>query len=314
MTRFKSIERLIQAVLSAIILVLLLRMVDLETLVARGEGMQPGYLAAALAVLPLSLWVRAYRWQVILAKGGHHLRLGDLYLLTLVGITLNFMLPAGSGDVARSYFGYRRSGLREEMLSSSLADKVVALLAVFLLGITPSLALGLYAYAGLCLGLALGLSAVILYPWLLPWGWLRQLSAKFLRRPFEVERLVEPFTLTHRTKLYLVALSGLGWLATYLILYLIGLGLRLDVSLMYVLFAAPLITLGRLFPLTLNGIGSQEAVVVYFWGLQGVTSADALLASLLFSLITLVLPGLVGLAVIVAYNVKSEERAPNNDQ
>ena len=67
----------------------------------------------------------------------------------------------------------------------------------------------------------------------------------------------------------------------------------------YVLAIAPVMTLASLFPLTLNGLGSGEAVAIYFFGLVGISPTISLLISLLSQVINAIIPGFFGFLIIM---------------
>jgi uncharacterized membrane protein YbhN (UPF0104 family) len=63
---------------------------------------------------------------------------------------------------------------------------------------------------------------------------------------------------------------------------------------------ASLINLAILFPLTLNGIGSGEAMMVYLFGLVNIAPTMAILISFLYSqILTTFIPGIFGLIIIM---------------
>ncbi len=310
-SKLRRLEKVSQLAVSAVVLILVLRFVDTEALWNSLWRARPEYLLLVLLILPLSFLIRAYRWQTILRRAGQCVPLTDVFLLTFVGVALNFILPGGLGDIARSYYGYRRSGLKEEMLSSSVADKTLALMAVGVLGTVSAAFYGLPAYAYLSLAIAAVFGLILFIPQAIPWGVLSRAVLWATGKHLDAQLLTDTFRLSNADKAWLLAVSIAGWLVTYFQFYLICRAVAVEVSLLYVLALAPLVTLARLFPLTLNGLGSQEAVVLYLFGLMGIASAQALLVSLTFTFALVVIPGLVGLAVIVHQGL-ANDRQPDS--
>ena len=64
-----------------------------------------------------------------------NIKLIDSIKLLLVGTSLNIILPSGAGDVAKGYYGYKWTGIKERMFAISLIDKLIAIGS--LLFITP---------------------------------------------------------------------------------------------------------------------------------------------------------------------------------
>ncbi|MDY7033224.1 MAG: flippase-like domain-containing protein, partial [Thermodesulfobacteriota bacterium] len=89
-----------------------------------------------------------------------------------------------------------------------------------------------------------------------------------------------------------------GWTVTYFQLYLICLAFSIKVEFMYVLAVAPLFSLARLFPFTLNGLGTQEAVIIYLFRLINVGSTLSVLISLTNRVMNFIIPAIVGIIVI----------------
>ncbi len=85
-------------------------------------------------------------------------------------------------------------------------------------------------------------------------------------------------------------------------------------SLFYVFSVAPLLTLIRLFPFTLSGIGSDEAALCYFFSRAGASLEEILAAALLYRFFTLILPGIAGLFFLsgtkrMGYNHNAKQTA-----
>ena len=109
-------------------------------------------------------------------------------------------------------------------------------------------------------------------------------------------------TQTTFTKLaYATALSVAGWLVTYVQLYLIFRGLRVEVSVLYVFAAAPFLTLVRLFPFALQGLGTDELAICFVFAQAGVGYEESMAAALLYRLILIILPGLAGLGFVIKH-------------
>lgn len=80
---------------------------------------------------------------------------------------------------------------------------------------------------------------------------------------------------------------------TTFVWYSVALALGVNASLFYFLLFNPLIAFVLLIPISFNGLGPKEATAVFFFGLAGVPSEQALAMSLIFHLIIVLtsLPG-----------------------
>ena len=84
------------------------------------SGMKPGWIAASVLLTMATLWVRAVRWQVLLAPL-KAVRLGPLLSITVVGFSAIFLLGR-AGEVARPLWLSRREKVT---LTGSIATIVV---------------------------------------------------------------------------------------------------------------------------------------------------------------------------------------------
>jgi len=255
-------------------------------------------IGAILLLLP-GLAIRAYRWRLLFQDAHHVIRFGDALWLLFVGTALNLILPASSGDVLKSYYGYRWSGVKERMLSISLADKVIAFGSVGLLGVGAAFLQARPLYALFAFAVVAPAALVLALPQLTGTSplWIRLLGqgTRLVRGKLDFVSLMRHVHLPPRTLIAAVALSVLGWTVTYLQLYLCFHAAGASVPLAYVYTVAPLITLVRLFPLTFGGVGSDEAAIYYFFHAIGVNFETVLAAALLYRSVVLILPGIIGL-------------------
>ena len=297
-------ERVGQLLFSLLILFVVFRQIDVGLFNQALKQANLFYVLLVLVTVPIAFLPRVYRWGLIINQRDRHVSLLNLYLLTLVGVSLNFLLPASLGDVAKSYYGYKQSGLKEEMLSSTLVDKFIALFSVFFLGSIAALAYGLKIYAGLSMFLCVMFAILSFAPHFLPWRWLERIPFKAFHKFLNIQRLQDACTLDTRTKVSAVMLSLVGWFITYVAFYFLCLAFSVDLPFIYVFAIAPTIVLARIFPLTLSGLGTQEMVVVLLFDEIGVNSANALLVSMSFTVVTSVVPALAGLPIILWWGIK----------
>jgi len=256
-------------------------------------------MSLVLILIVPSLLVRSYRWLLLFNNHSFSITFYISLKLLMTGMCLNLILPASLGDIAKSYFGYQWSGVKERMLSISLLDKVIALGSVCLLGLPFAIYHKHYMLGLLALFVILSTLFFFVFPHLLRNGRYFQKFAHFvtrcLKNKLDVFLVVEE-TRTSNSKLAVaVLLSILGWLITYLQLYLIFRGLRVEISIFYVFAAAPFLTLVRLFPFTLQGLGTDELAICFIFHQAGLAYEDTMAAALIYRFFLLILPGVTGM-------------------
>lgn len=292
-------KNLMKLIVSGLFIIFLLKFINFQLLFESLENVN-NYFFLALLLIPFNIFLRALRWLIIINKDNKLISLVDSLSLTLVGIGLNIFLPASSGDIAKSYYGYKWHGFKEEMFSSSIADKFIALLALFIVGVITAFLIKLYYLSIFLLVLTIFFIILIFLPNYIPWTKIKVISSKIFKVNFDKEKLEQSFELTDRTKLLVLLISIIAWFLTYLQFFIVCKSFNLNIGLFYVLAVSPLITLSTLLPFTVNGIGTGEVVTTYLFSLIGISPTMAILVSLISSqLLCSIIPGLFGLAIIL---------------
>ncbi|MBN1346054.1 MAG: flippase-like domain-containing protein [Phycisphaerae bacterium] len=276
-----------------------------------------GYLALAVVLMPMAMVVRSVRLDTILAHSGRRLGLVRAMIVTFVGTSLNILLPSNLGDVAKAYYGYRFNLAKEVVLSVVIIDKAFGMIAAMSLGLVAATAEGLWEALALGALVSSGLIVLVFVPRLIPWRLMAWVLRKTLGKHLAHERALEASRLPLRIKMAALGLSWIACLLAYTQYYVLCRALGLAVPLTYVYAAAPLMDLAKVVPLTANGLGTREAVAVYFLGRIGVPSGPALVSSLLYTAVSLWAPALVGAPfvwlAIRSRTAKAIPTGPSND-
>lgn len=261
----------------------------------------PDAMGIAGLLIP-SILIRGFRWRFLFEDGSYKISISESVQLLFVGLSLNLFLPAGSGDIAKSYYGYKWSGVKERMLSVSIMDKLIALGSIALLGIP----FGLYRNDILYVMLSLLVLITVLFLMAISrfcpqykgfHGSLEKLT-QWTRKKIDFSTVLEQSQTSFRKLYWATVLSVLGWLITYFQMYCCFHVVNADVNITFVLTAAPLITLARLFPFALSGLGSDEMALFYIFQTQGLNLEQILAAAILFRFIVIILPGMPGLWIL----------------
>ena len=280
-----------------------------------------GWVLGACAIMAISVWPLAWRWQRLLAARGVHERLGWLVRTSFVAYAAGQVLPTSlGGDATRIYETSRKhSGAGAAVAATVLLERGLGAVATLVLAVVGfALALGNYSVGGyLWLELALAAGAVVagialfstrLHPFL---HWLRPLL-----RILRVERPLRA--------VYLAAHSyrrDAGLLVSMFVLTLVvqavrvlaiwcaGRAVGVDLSPRPYYVMGPLLFLVMLIPFTINGIAVRESFFVSFLGKLGVPPDPAFATGFLFFVVTILvsLPG----AAIVAWEALRHSAEPD---
>jgi uncharacterized protein (TIRG00374 family) len=260
-----------------------------------------GYFLLALAIMVLSVWPMAWRWQRLLEARGIVDRLSWLVRAYFVAYTAGQVLPtAVGGDAVRIYeTAKRHPGRGGPVAGSVLLERALggaATLTLAALGF--ALALGHYDVgAYLWIELAFVVGTVILAIGLFSRR-VRPLLAKtvpLLRRL----RLERPIRATYegihsyrrhpRLLVGVFALTVAVQSVRVLAIWCAGKAVGVDLSPRPYYVMGPLLFLVLLMPFTVNGIAVRESFFVSFLGHLGVSADKAFATGFLFFAVTLCL-------------------------
>lgn len=288
---------LLKVGLSLGLLALIFRGIGWREILSALQRAQPSYLAVAFAIYLVGIFLRAYRWQVLLAALGMEAPLSRLMELYFVGTFFNNFLPTGiGGDVVRVYELSKESDRPAESIGTVLLDRATGFLALFLMAAAALL----FSYRLIAPSVAAAILLLFLASWagswvllqrdrLESWGLLKVIAKlKPVREIYEavyacgVRAISGALAVSLAFNVLLIAVN-----------YLIALSLGVRVSIWYFLLFIPLISLSLIFPLSLSGLGVREGGYVYLFAQAGVPAPLALAMSLLFYALN-VATGLIG--------------------
>jgi uncharacterized protein (TIRG00374 family) len=287
--------------LSALFLWLALRNVDAAALWAAAARAQLWQAVPFLILLFAFYWIKAIRWQVMLAPI-RRLPASTFFPPIMIGYAGSMVLPMQLGELLRAYVASKRLGLAgTPVLASILLERMfdfltlIVLVGVALLAgvdVPPQLATAGYVIAGIAGPLVLLLLAYLI--------WTRHfVSAARMLTGFLPRSVQAPFL--HHLELgamglhvlrkpallaQLVAYSVLQWGFMWACVHisLAALGLSLSVSAVFVTLAFTIISVAL--PTSPGFVGSIQIAYVFSLHLYGVQAEDAFAASVFFHALT----------------------------
>jgi len=291
-------QRIIKLIFSLIIILVLFGFINIPLFLNSLKNVNALFLVV-LALIPINILLRSWRLMIILNKDKKLISLKNSFYLNLAGITLNLFMPASSGDIVKSYYGYKWHGIKEEMLSGNIFDKFMALFAVFFIGSITAIFLKFYILSIFSAAISLFFAIMFFNPSKMPWGTLNRLLSKILKINLDEDKLSSSFDVPNKIKTKTLIISVFASLLMYFQFYLLCLSFSVYIGFFYVLAVAPLLNLALLFPLTLNGLGSGEAMAIYLFSLINISPTMSILVSLVSQIVNAVIPGLFGFLIIL---------------
>jgi len=285
----KWIAFAVKAAITVGLIWLVLRGVDFGAALERMAGLSPSAAIMAVGLLMLHCFVAGWRWRMIMRLFGPALPLPAAIRLFFEGYFFNNALPSTiGGDGVRIYRANRMGLPLAASVNGVLLDRVTGLTGLVILVAVGQPLLYAHvedtstrlAFAAIMLAGIAGVAAMILARHI-P----ERLLPVRLREP--VHKLSEA---THAAYLYpavSLPVLGLSVVVHGLIVasvYVIAIGLGLDVGLFESLVLVPAVILLSTVPVSIGGWGLREGLMVVALGLAGVPADAALSVSILFGL------------------------------
>lgn len=261
--------------ISALLLVLLFRSVDVAALGRALAVADFRLLPPAIALYFVGVWLRSRRWGLLLPRDS--VPAGALFRALVVGFTVNNVLPARLGEVARAYLLARWCGVRYgHTLASVVMERVLdglTLAGLLLVAVTVAPAPPYLLSLGLVVGAVFAAGAVIL----VGASWqprlivvIAGLVARLLpaRLGEKVVRLAEGFgaglALVRGWGLLgrLVVLSLLAWLAEIGLFYLLMLAFPIPASPALAALTGTVANFATLVPSSPGYVGTFDGALV----------------------------------------------------
>jgi len=277
-------------------------------------------MVVALLLAFVRVVVSAYRWQVLLSAKHMSVSVPRLTNYYLVGGFFNLFLPTVlGGDVMRGYELARSSGKVLDSASTVIMERIVGFLALFVI-CWLSLPFGYRLMSGTnvpyIVAGASGAFVIFVFIVLNPKATGKLVSLTSIIKRWNIQEKVRASVASLHSlgqsrqviiKAFLVSLAFqfIGILSTYCI----SEALRLQVPFTYFLIVMPVIWVLMMIPISISGLGVREAAFVLFFTQIGISEEQAILLSLLFFALTVVI-GLVG-GVLFAWGGYRRSRAPS---
>jgi len=284
----KDIWLFLRIAISVALVFLLSRIFDLSAVPSLFRLVRPGFIALALLLILLSVAVSTRKWLVLVRSQNIKAGYGELFASYLTGLFFNNFLPSSvGGDAARALAIGKKRGKIPEVASSVIAERLIAMASLSLVGLVGS-AFGRYRnplaliLLAAVFAFALFVNAVLVSGWL-P-GPLRRGGGKIskaVRDASESARLLRDNPLS-------VARSFAGAVVFQLIVALVmqtclfALGAD-QVPFADIVFIASASSVLAMVPAGINGYGLREGSYAVLLAPYGISASVAVSASLLFA-------------------------------
>jgi len=260
------VKRLLPVVVSGALLATVYWRLDWREFAGAVAAAHWGWFGAGLLLIVPTTLLTAWRFTLLMSGGA--IPLTESLKLTLAASVLNLALPSKMGDLAKAWFAARRGYMPGGgALGIVLFEKAADLTALLALGLAGALAARPAAPAWACGGLGVALAAGVAVM-----ASRRLSSAALGRVPAALGALIEAWGSVQermagdrRFALSIAGLSLAAWLLHLIQIWFFARSLAASPPLTATLALASLAILAGLLPLTLAGIGTRDAALVYLF-------------------------------------------------
>jgi uncharacterized membrane protein YbhN (UPF0104 family) len=304
---------LLRVGMSGGLLAWVLSSLDLASMWQHAKLLNPAAWGAALVLTIGAQSLCSVRWWTLATALGIDASLGRMWRLFAEGLFFSLCLPSSiGGDVVRIFrLSSTKSG-RVRAAFSVAADRVAGLIAVLVVGLTAmsgrTLDVSGLATIGIGLGFLLGACAAT---WLGMWV-LRRVHAS-LDAEGRLASMLRPLIPYQNRPGVLIAAIGMSMvvqLISVVVLLTLGWGLGLQIPALAYFSVAPLVTLATALPLSINGVGIREGLMVVLLSEYGVSKEIGTALGLIWFTVSMT-SGLLG-GLVYAFAPKLELDAEVN--
>ena len=307
----------IKILISAALLYFSLRKIDLHALVLRINNVASlGWIALAIAVSFLQIFVGVLRWRMISAECGAPLETKQAMRFNVIGTFFNQTLPSSiGGDAVRLWLVARAGAGWRAATYSIFVDRAIGLIALAVV-IVASLpwsyqlisdphgrsALLLVDFAALSAGAGFLILGALPWPWLKRW-WVTH----HVRACAEIANRVL-FSWDRGPKI--AVLSLLVHVLTVTIAWCVVQSIAAPVAFGQVFQLIPPVMLITMLPISIAGWGVREATMGLAFGYAGLMANEGVNVSLLFGAVSFIVGAVGGLVWIFSAEKAAQGATP----
>lgn len=307
----------LKLLLSVLLILYLFNSVDLERTWSLLLKASPTLIVLSAAVLSLQFFVSTIRWRLVLKMLGVSMDFVKTLHLTYVGTFFNQALPSAvGGDAVRIYKAHKAGLSLSQSVNSVMLERVATVLGLLVLAMACQMllisridmepikwlvpVLCVAGISGTALLMTLDRFPTAIYRW------------KLVRGLASLGNDTRTIFLHRRKTLHLLALAVIGHINISVGVWLLGLALNTgeQLSLLNCTFLIPLALLVTTLPISIGGWGVREASFVTALGFIGISAESALVLSVLFGVLTIV----ISLPGGILWLVSTEQRQSVDEQ
>jgi len=304
-----SLIALLKALVTVLLFVVIFRQVDFQQFGSTIRNARLDLLLGAFGLMWIGHYICIFRWRMLMRPLMPVLSIGRLFGIYCIGLFFNLTFPTVvGGDVVKMYYAGRATRLYAQSFAATFLDRDAGMFAMMLIACVGTLAQRMEV-PGI---------PILLIVWASTIGFVLANIAIFMpslhriltdvlkslhmsRTAARIDTVSAAFQVMGRHGTVLAGslfISIINQLVVISAAWVVALGLRLKISLLYFLVFIPVITLISMIPISLNGMGLREYAFMSLFGAVGISPESCIALGLCSSAIIILssLPG--GIAYI----------------
>ncbi|KPU46231.1 hypothetical protein OXPF_01500 [Oxobacter pfennigii] len=308
----KIISIALSVFLGGALLYIILKRVGLSNIAFYMSNLNYWWILISLATYTLDMLLRAYKWQYMLKDNGVFIGVADSFKAYNLGNTLNIIVPAKIGDIARSYYLKNKfNHSYSSTLPSVFLDRFFDVLGVYVVLLIS----GIYVLNKVSMPpwffnlIFIGVAFLIIAFFVIQYLMKNKFKVSALKNEKIKNLLLQLInalegSIKDRVKfITLLIYSSLIWICDGLVTYFVLLSLGGAMNPLAAAFATMVATLTKVFPVTPGGIGVFEGTMVIILSLFGLTGELAGMLSALTHIIMNLYTLIIGVYVLVTSGI-----------
>ena len=313
-------------IIGILLFIFILSRLDITSLVSVFLHINPVILLCALFVNGIAVVIKSLKWMMIVSTLKKKVSLGTSIKAFLIGFSFSVLTPAKLGDFIRAFYIRDEECSLAKALSSVVTDRLIDIVMLFsfaFMGILvfsfvfhiQILSLSLFVV----LAAAIASAVYIITNKNLLSGLLRPFFNVFIPQHHKktISEYYHEFFLglsifyhDKKTFILVIIVAILSWLPPFLYAYLLALSIGINLDLTFFILVIPIISLLDLLPISISGIGTRDAALIFLFGLENIPPETAVAFSLLYLFMSYWLIALVGALLWIKNPVTTDDDLP----
>jgi len=298
------------SLIGILLFIFILTRIDLSSLLTIFLSINPFFLCCALIANGIAVVVKSLKWKLIVSTLKKEISLSASIQAFLIGFSFSVLTPAKLGDFMRAFYIRDEQCNLGKALSSVVTDRLIDIVMLFSFAFIGILIFSVVFHieilsVSLLVLLAVGIASAVsivtnknLLSWLL-----RPFFNIFI--PHHHKKTISEYyhdffsglsVFFHdKKKFLLVMVVGIfSWVPPFVYAYLLALSIGISLDLTFFVIVIPIISLLDLLPISISGIGTRDAALIFLFGFQGIPPETAVAFSLLYLFMSYWLVALIG--------------------